>query len=244
MRRSTPGLLVIVVCATGCLAGDSVTGPQDREAVRWPGTVSDPVHTTAAATTSASGSPFALLAGDAVFVSLPPGTLSGEGLATIRNPQIGATVTAPMTFGGFDPVAIAAQPGDTLAIEVAIAGTERALRFAYVVPFAARTIVVRTNPPPHKRDVALNSKMFIVFSEPIDIPTVSDTSIRLLRDSQLIPGTFAFPDTDNLTATFTPSTPLESGTAYSLVISEAVTDLDGDSLSAPVVVDFTTEATT
>jgi len=243
MRRSTPGLLVIVGCATGCLAGDSVTGPQNREAARWPGTVSDPVRTTAAATTSASGSPFALLAADVVFVSLPPGTLSGEGLATIRNPQTGATVAAPMTAGGFDPVAIAAQAGDTLAIEVAIANTERVLHFAYVVPRAARPIVVRTNPPPRKRDVPLNSQMLIVFSEPITVSTVSDASIRLLKDSQPIQGAFAFPDPDHLTATFTPSAPLESGSAYSLVISEGVIDLDGDSLAAPMVVDFTTAAT-
>src|SRR2546422_5484643 len=91
MRRSTPGLLVIVGCATGCLAGDSVTGPQNREAARWPGTVSDPVRTTAAATTSASGSPFALLAADVVFVSLPPGTLSREGLADRKSTRLNSS---------------------------------------------------------------------------------------------------------------------------------------------------------
>jgi TolB protein len=235
--------LVIVVCATGCLAGDHVAGPQDREAARWPGNVSDPVPASAAATTSASSSPFAQLAAEVVFVSLPPGTLSGDGVASIRNLQTAATVAAPMTAGGFDPVAIAAQAGDTLAIEVAIAGTERVLRFAYVVPLAARPIVVRTNPPPRKRDVPLNSQMLIVFSEPINVSTVSDASIRLLKDSQPVPGSFALPDINHLTAAFTPSAPLESGSAYSLVIGEGVTDLDGDSLSAPVVVDFTTEAT-
>src|SRR6266487_376620 len=243
MRRSTPGLLVIVVCATGCLAGDSVTGPQAREAAPWPGSVSDPVVATAGATSSATSSPVAPVAAEVVYVSLPPGTLSGDGVASIRNLQTGSTVAAPMTAGGFDPVAIAAQAGDTLAIQVAIAGTERVLRFAYVVALAARPIVVRTDPPPRKRDVPLNSQMFIVFSEPIDVSTVSNASIRLLKDSQPVSGSFAFPDTNHLTAAFTPSAPLESGSAYSLVIGEGVLDLDGDSLSAPVVVDFTTEAT-
>src|SRR6266542_3612925 len=207
MRRSTPGLLVTVVCATGCLAGDHVAGPQAREAAPWPGSV------------------------------------SGDGVASIRNLQTGSTVAAPMTAGGFDPVAIAAQAGDTLAIQVAIAGTERVLRFAPVVALAARPIVVRTDPPPRKRDVPLNSQMFIVFSEPIDVSTVSNASIRLLKDSQPVSGSFAFPDTNHLTAAFTPLAALESGSAYSRVIGEGVLELDGDSLSAPVVVDFITEAT-
>ncbi len=243
MRRSTPGLLVTVVCATGCLAGDHVAGPQAREAAPWPGSVSDPVAATAAATTSATSSQFAQFAAEVVFVSLPPGTVSGDGVASIRNLQTGSTVAAPMTAGGFDPVAIAAQAGDTLAIQVAIAGTERVLRFAPVVALAARPIVVRTDPPPRKRDVPLNSQMFIVFSEPIDVSTVSNASIRLLKDSQPVSGSFAFPDTNHLTAAFTPLAALESGSAYSLVIGEGVLDLDGDSLSAPVVVDFITEAT-
>src|SRR6266498_2328611 len=164
MRRSTPGLLVTVVCATGCLAGDHVAGPQAREAAPWPGSVSDPVAATAAATTSASGSQFALLAADVVFVSLPPGTLSGEGLATIRNLQTGSTVAAPMTAGGFDPVAIAAQAGDTLAIQVAIAGTERVLRFAPVVAFAARRPPGSTAPLLSMRDVSTSTQTFVSFS--------------------------------------------------------------------------------
>src|SRR5467141_745694 len=127
MRRITPGLVVIVVCATGCLASDRVAGPQAREAAPWPGSVSDPVAATAAPTTSATSSQFAQFTAGVVFVSLPPGTLSGNGVASIRNLQTGATAAAPMTAGGFDPVAIAAQAGDTLAIQVAIAGTERAL---------------------------------------------------------------------------------------------------------------------
>src|SRR6266511_3928598 len=146
MRRSTPGLLVTVVCATGCLAGDHVAGPQAREAAPWPGSVSDPVAATAAATTSATSSQFAQFAAEVVFVSLPPGTVSGDGVASIRNLQTGSTVAAPMTAGGLDPVAIAAQAGYTLAIQIAIAGTKPTLLPYTVLSPATSAIALRVRP--------------------------------------------------------------------------------------------------
>src|SRR2546426_9354787 len=61
---------------------------------------------------------------DPVYVSLPPGTIPNGGLATIRNIRTGSSVPAVMVAGGFDPVAIEAVAGDTLAIEVQLDGGE------------------------------------------------------------------------------------------------------------------------
>jgi len=42
-------------------------------------------------------------------------------------------------------------------------------------------VIVRTNPPPKKRDVPLNAAIVIVFSEPVDGRTLNSSAVQLLR---------------------------------------------------------------
>src|SRR5881628_3107439 len=111
-----------------------------------------------------------------VYVSFPPGTVPDGGLATIRNTRTGTTVQTPLTAGGFDPMPIDAREGDTLAVDVEQAGGGMR-SFTLRVPRTARPIVVRTDPPPGRRDVALNARIVVVFSEPIDPRTAGGVSL-------------------------------------------------------------------
>ena len=77
--------------------------------------------------------------------------------------------------GGFDPVAIAAVAGDGIAIAVQTTGSP--LSFTVVVPPVIPPVVVRTDPPPHKRDVPLNASLVMVFSQPIGSATLTNGSI-------------------------------------------------------------------
>ena len=72
-----------------------------------------------------------------------------------------------MVDGGFDPVAIAAEAGDTLLITVHRSDGSSAVGYA-VVSASTRPVVVRISPPNHKTDVVLNSIITVVFTQPMD----------------------------------------------------------------------------
>jgi hypothetical protein len=177
--------------------------------------------------------------GPVVYVSLPPGTIENGGLATIRNTRIGTTVSTAMMAGGFDPIPIEAQAGDSLALEVLLAGGGRETR-GLRVPKKRPPVVVRTDPPPRKRDVALNATIMVVFSEPIDPASVG--SVRLLRGGVPVPGS-AVVSADGLRVVFAPGALLDANTDYVIAVSTALTDRDGDQLEAATTAEFTTGST-
>jgi len=173
---------------------------------------------------------------DVVYVSLQPGTVPDGGLATIRNTRTGSSVTAAMDAGGFDPVQIAAQAGDTLAVQVELTGGG-AQTLTLRVPVTHRPGVVRTDPPPGKRDVPLNARIVVVFSEPINPGTIG--GIRLLRGGAAIAGHTTL-SADGLRAEFQPAGPLAANAGFALAIPEDVADLSGDRLQQPVTAAFAT----
>ena len=145
-----------------------------------------------------------------------------------------------MTDGGFDPVAVAAVAGDTLNLRITITGDTGVREFIGVVPPSQPPVVVRTDPPPQKRDVPLNAVLLVVFSEPIDGATLSASAVQLILNGAPVAGTLAFTDATNLVASFTPAAPLAANAEYTLVVTQAITDLDGDALEVPVTVGFAT----
>jgi len=175
-----------------------------------------------------------------LFVSLPPGAIPGGEMATIRDPHGAASVTATMIDGGFDPVRFPAVHGDTLAISVRIANVAAPMSFVIAVPRPARPIVVRTEPPPHKRDVPLNAGLRVVFSEPIDPATLTATTVQLRSGSLVIAGQLTLINGDHTVAEVVPAAPLTTNTDYELVVTQGITDVDGNPLAAPVSVPFTT----
>ena len=177
-----------------------------------------------------------------VYISLPPGSVPNGVQITIVNRATGASVTAPMNGGGVDPIQVEAAEGDTLDVEIALPGTVGTLDFITLVPLRRPPVVVRTEPPPAKRDVPLNSVMVLVFSEPIKPSVLTDGSVRLLLNGLAVSGTLTFGDAAHLTVAFTPDQPLLLNSSYSLVVTQQVADLNGDLLKAPVTVNFETQA--
>lgn len=230
-----------LVWVGGCLDREPILGPaiNDTTTIVLAPIVSNPVPAAAATRAGASLSVGGTSSTDVVYVSLPPGTIPNGGLATIRNTRTGAEVLAAMAAGGFDPVPIEARVGDTLALDVDLIGG-RDSSLVLPVPAARPPVVVRTEPPPRKRDVPLNASVVVVFSEPIDPSTVG--GIRLLRDGAAVGGHIVL-SADGLRGTFQPDQLLAAGADYVLSISTDVTDLSGDRLEQPVRVEFTTGST-
>ena len=229
---STLALVVASMAGAGCgsdvpLAGREAEPPEVLPAVLASALVSEPV-VLAAATTK-----------EVAYVSLPPGTMPDGVTAAIRNRATGAQVTAVTADGGWDPVPIPAKAGDTLFIAIT-AKSGSSSDFMYVVGSARRPVIVRTNPPPGKRDVPLNVTLLVVFSEPVDPATVTSESVRLLRDGQLVAGR-AEVSTDGLRVELHPDDTMVSLTNYVLSVSIGVSDLARESLERPIEVPFTTE---
>jgi len=173
------------------------------------------------------------------YASWTPGTASGDRVV-IQNRRTRAQVTAELVDGGVGPVSIAAVAGDTLDFRVDVTASSQVLKFFAVVPLRRPPVVVRTDPPTGRRDVALDAALRVVFSEPIDAATVTASSVQLSMDGSALAGTLAFGDTAHLTVTFTPAEPLAAGAEYELRVTQAIADLDGDTLEEPATVGLTT----
>jgi dipeptidyl aminopeptidase/acylaminoacyl peptidase len=196
--------------------------------------VSDP------ATPASAPEGTALLTMSVTYVSLLPGTFPTGRTAEISNRRIGSSITVGVLGGGLDPVAVPAEAGDTLAFAVDTGGTA-AVRFDQVVPQFYAVTVVRTEPPAGKRDVPLNLRARIVFSEPVDRATVSEASLGIEQNGSPVAGTVSV-SADGLDASFQPAAPLLPATQYTLTAGTAIRDADGSALAAPLAAGFTTTA--
>lgn len=190
------------------------------------------------------GTAHAITSGEGVtYVSLPSGVVPNGILAVIKNRRTGDTVVAPLTSGGLDPVGIAAQPGDSLATTVQIIGGGAPVVLLSVVPPRRRPVVVRTIPLRGKTAVPLNTRVTIVFSEPMDPQTLTAASIRLMNGSNAIPGQLTIVDAAGLIVEFTALEALPANATHQIVVTQDARDLDGERLESEVAVDFTTGST-
>ena len=180
--------------------------------------------------------------GGVVFVSLPEGAMPAASVATIRNRRTSDTLSVLLIDGGFDPVSIPAQAGDTLSVAVSGAGSANPLHFVLLVVPRQPPVIVRTNPPPRKRDVPWNTIITIVFSEPVDSATVLPSTVSLNAGGTVIPGLLGFKDSSHTAVTFSPAAALGASTDYTLVIGKGIRDLGGDALDSGTTVTFTTAA--
>jgi alpha-tubulin suppressor-like RCC1 family protein len=173
-----------------------------------------------------------------VYVSLPPGTVSGGGDAEISNLATGAVVHGSLTEGGLDPVAVPAIEGDSLRILVSVAGGSTVSAMV-VVAHSRPPVVVRTQPPPKKTGVPLNALVIAVFSEPMTAASVTAESFGLFRDGSAVPGRAVLQD-GGLVVELRPDSLLLPGTEYAIIASTGLKDLTGDSLTAAFSAAFTT----
>jgi TolB protein len=177
---------------------------------------------------------------DIVYASLPPGSVPNGERIVFRSRETGAETTAALTNGGFDPIAIPATVGDTLDVRLYLVDQTEPEESIAVVPERRPPVLVRVDPTPGRRDVPLNAVLLLVFSEPIDAATLTPSSVSLSRDGSPVAGALAFGDPARLAVKFTPSEDLAVGTDYTLRVTPAIRDQDGEALEAQVVVTFTT----
>ncbi len=192
-----------------------------------------------AATKLANGAHAAVSAGNSAFVSAAPGTFPDAFAAMLVNrTSSGAPVTFPIVDGGFDPVGIEAQADDELLLTLSFT-SRTSTSMTVKVPRRRPPVVVRTNPRKGRTDVALNVNVTIIFSEPVDPATVTTSTIALSLDGNGIPGSVRVAE-DGLSAEFIPTSALVNQRTYSIVVSQGITDLEGDALSEAVTASFTT----
>ena len=102
--------------------------------------------------------------------------------------------------------------------------------------------VISTIPTCNATDVALNTTVQAVFSEPMDPLTINTSTFTLAPTVSLttdLPGTVAYAGTGN-TATFTPASNLADNTSYTLTVTTGAEDLAGNALAKPFSCPFTT----
>ncbi|MGD8867846.1 MAG: Ig-like domain-containing protein, partial [Gemmatimonadales bacterium] len=172
------------------------------------------------------------------YVSASPGTFPGGQSVSVTNPANAASASAPIQNGGFDPVAVPADPGDELQVVVEFADGSSAL-FLIRLPTHRPPRVVRTRPPKGDTDVVLNITAAVVFSEPVDASTVTQQTVQLRLDGAPVEGVLSLKE-DGLVAEIAPAELLLPGREYTLVITREVLDLTGDPLEEEVHSTFTT----
>ena len=240
--------LLVVGGALGC--SNAPDGPDNKPPTgaapqASPFVVSVPHAAAVAGTSGAGGSATTSTETPVTYVSLPPGAIPNAGVITIRVESSGVVVTANAMDGGLDPVAVPAAPGDMLRVTVSKTTGGGPVLYVMPVPRVGRPVVVRTSPPPKKRDVPLNlNSILVVFSEPIADGSLTPTAVRLTRGDTPVAGQVGFGDPAHLTSTLTLTAALAPATEYTLTITSEIRNLDGQSLSEPVTVQFTTEGQT
>lgn len=174
------------------------------------------------------------------WVALEPGTAEGGYRADLQSSS-GGTAVAAVVDGGFDPVRVGAREGDT--VEVRVTGVNQDLLKVWRVLVRAEKeppVIVRTEPPPRKRDVPLNARLVLVFNEPVDAATVTAQTVMLVRGTTRVAGTVVLEE-PGWRAVWTPDAELDPNTDYELQV-QGVRDLTGAVLVGTVLVPFTTGA--
>lgn len=176
------------------------------------------------------------------YVSFPPGSQPEADSAEVFNRTRDLVVGAPMTGGGLDPIAIPASIGDTLVITTFRKGIIFELT-AREVPERKPPIIVRSDPPRGKTRVPLNSVIVIVFSEPLDGGTVTPSSVRLLRGTEIVPVSIGLAE-GGLSLELAPEEDLVPGITHTIALETEVADRVGDGLEQPYASTFTTVGST
>ena len=177
-----------------------------------------------------------------VYVSAVPGTFqatSSISLGNETNPS--TTVTTTLRDGGFDPIAVNAKSGDRVSL-TALSPAGAVSVYGARVSEQRSPSIVRTNPHGTQTGVAINEHPYVVFSEPVDISTVTPASFTLAQNGGLVSGAVTVSE-DRLTVGFTPNASLETEKTYLLEV-KGVRDSDGDVLTTNPVVSFTTLSST
>ena len=243
-RRTTGRSVFLLALATAVMGcSDDPTEPEIQDDLLEPPVgmvVSNPVGMVVGASDVSMGGVPRSSAADVrlIYVSARPGTFPDAESITITNVSSGESTAVTPVDGGFDPVALAAEAGDELRTDVQLTGGGT-IAYATYVPEHKRPRVVRTIPPNGATEVVLSVAVTVVFSEPVDGNSLGQGGVELRNDGVPVEGTVEWSE-DRLRAWFISAEPLEAETAYHLVITTSVLDLQGDPLEEEVESSFTT----
>jgi TolB protein len=174
-----------------------------------------------------------------VYVSARQGTFQDAQLVEIRNSTRSVPLHTTGVLGsGFDPIAVEAEPADELILTVSSVSGVKSF-FSIAVPSHVPPVVVRTDPLNSQIDVALDSRVHVVFSEPVDPATVDASSVALNAGNATLAGT------QIITAgcceiVLVPASRLAPETEYSISVSTDVRDFDGYALEQRSIATFET----
>jgi hypothetical protein len=164
------------------------------------------------------------------------------GSATIRNGRSETNITAAVVDGGFDPIEISANVGDTVFVDITRIGNSSPLTGFQVIATRKAPSVVRTSPSRGKSDVPLNAAIVVVFSAPIDASTLSSSSFGLLHGTTPVAGSVRPVGTNGISAEFYPDSALLPSTSYQLFVTQAVHEVSGEPLTPFETLTFSTES--
>jgi hypothetical protein len=229
------GCLAFIACAAGTVTDSRTEMPVPLPPIEGV-VVSNAVHLT-----TIRGASYATGTESYVYVSMEPGSVPDGVSMTVSNQRTGSSFTAGVVDGGMDPVAIVAEPGDTLDLDIARGDGTHLLSTEAVRP-RRPPIIVRTVPPRGKRDVPLNTRIVVVFSEPMDSASLISGAVQLRLDGASVPGVLEFTAPDRTAIEFTPASELEAHRSYTVVVTSNARDVEGQTLEAEWVGEFSTES--
>ena len=178
-----------------------------------------------------------------VYVSLSPGTVPDGLSATISDPSMRDSVVTQVIDGGFDPVALPANIGDTIEVIIGRGPSVPPVTGFAVVTASRAPHVVRTSPPKGRTDVPLNVSIVVVFSAPVDSATIDTSTLSLRLGARPVAGVARISDTTGLRAEYVPDRRLADSTAYAIEVTRGVRDVTGVALDSAVSATFTTGGT-
>ena len=227
-------LLILSACSDPATSPPPTTGPDSPSVLPRSAALVSPSIPPAAASN-------VVVVGGTAYVSMAPGTDPDGQRVSIRNLHGGASVTSPMSSGGFDPVAVQADAEDTLLITVLHKAGDSTRTYG-LVPVRARPVVVRVSPARGRTDVPLNSLIMVVFNQPMDSASLTG-ALHLLHEGVDVLGSVSVESTGGviLNGRFVPDRPLNPSSTYELSVSTAAQSVGGIPLEAPVTIEFTTE---
>jgi hypothetical protein len=174
-------------------------------------------------------------------------------IASFTVQRLGVTVAASVSYEGLTAtlnpdVALAPNTTYTATIWASVedlAGNAMLHDFVWSFRTGAasdttRPVVVSTIPRDEAVDVAVNANVSATFNEAMNPSTLTGTTVTVANGVDLIAGSVT---TVGATVTFSPDSDLTPSTLYTATITNAVTDLAGNAMSANYEWTFTTAAT-
>lgn len=223
-------LAVVAAGALSCSDGNTGTGP-DPEGPLDPPPLGLFVSDTARLGTAT-----------VAWVSARPGILPAATSVKVSNSARGSEVQAGIVNGGFDPVSLQAQVGDSLRIDVIEGGPSPAASYRAGVPGASPPQLIRTDPTRTQQDVPIAATFTMVFSEPMDSASLA-AATTLSVNGGGVPTTLQQLH-EGTSSVVTPASELREAATYQVQATLDARDRDGSGIMSAVISSFTTVADT